>query len=99
MRNLLVAMVVYFFTIPSFSQSFDAHKPVVCDSTKAVIKFLSERYGEKPAWIAKSGDDDTFFTLFLNQKTGSWTLLQYTKETACVLGTGDSSAFPSSGDV
>lgn len=70
-------------------------KPVVCDDTRKVVSIIMERYGEVPVWTARDGEGQSRYTLLSNSKTGSWTLLQYTAETACVLGVDTESTLSS----
>lgn len=91
MQKLITTLIFCLFVNVVHAQTFEAEKPVVCDSTRTVIKFLTERYNEKHIWVGKSGDDDSYYGLLVNMKTGSWTLLQYTKDIACILGAGSSS--------
>jgi hypothetical protein len=67
---------------------FRIEKSVVCDSTDAVVAQLtSERYSEQTAWLGSS-KDGTYYALFTNPETGSWTFIQFNDELACVLGVG-----------
>lgn len=52
-----------------------------------------EKWGEIPVWTAKDGQDDSRYLLLVNSKTRTWTLLQFTPETACILGLGEESNF------
>ena len=51
-----------------------------------------EKFNEVPLWVGKSGTDPTSFAVFLNTDKGNFTVLQYYKEQACVLGMGSSSS-------
>jgi len=73
------------------AQPFQTNKPVICDDSKTVIKFLSERYGERLIWMANDAQDLSKFGLFVNEKTKTWTMLQFTPEIACVVGLGKDS--------
>lgn len=66
-------------------------KPVVCDDTQKVISVIMERYKEAPVWLALDGEGQSRYVLMTNPKTGSWTLLQYTPDMACILGVGSES--------
>lgn len=62
-------------------------KPVVCSPTKEVVSFImSEDYKEIPVWIGE--DEDSKYSIFANEKTGTWTFIQFNKKIACVLGAG-----------
>ena len=89
-----IAIMAFLFCLNSTianAEAFVARKPIVCDETKKVIKSLTETFNEKPVWTAKDGQDESRYSLFVNQKTGAWTLVQMTPEYACVLGVGEES--------
>ena len=71
-------------------------KPVVCDDAKKIISGLMQQYGEVPVWTARDAREQSRYLLTVNAKTGSWSLLQYTPEIACVLGVGTESNLASS---
>lgn len=72
-----------------FAQGVVIEKPVVCINTKSMIEILSKgEFKEKPVWIGK--DESSNYSVFANEKTKTWTIIQFNKEIACVLGTGDS---------
>ena len=91
MRVFTVAFLLCLTSSIANAQAFTSRKPVVCDETKKVIKILTESFNEKPIWTAKDAQDDTRYSLFVNQKTGAWTLLQMTPEVSCILGVGEES--------
>ena len=65
-------------------------KTVVCDRTQNVLDvIINGRYQENPVWGGV--DDDSRYGLLVNRETGTWTIIQFNKETACILGTGKSS--------
>jgi hypothetical protein len=70
------------------AQPVTVEKPVICDTPKTVIETLTgEGYQEQPFWI---GNDETSrYILLANEKTKSWTIVQFNKNIACILGTGD----------
>ncbi len=72
----------------AYAQPVTVEKPVICDNLKTVIETLTGKgYQEQPFW---SGNDETSrYVLLANERTKSWTILQFNKNIACVLGTGD----------
>ena len=63
------------------------NKPIVCEETSAVLTTLfSGDYQEFPIWIGIG--ENSRYSLFANEKTKSWTLIQYDEKIACVLGVG-----------
>lgn len=63
-----------------------------CGPFREIVKVLTDqKFKETPLWIGQSEGDLTSFVVFLNSDDGNWTVLQYYKETACVLGMGRTS--------
>ncbi len=91
MKLVVVAFLLSLASSIANAQSFQANKPVICDDTKKIIKSLTESFDEKPVWTAKDNSTNSRFSLFVNEKTGAWTLLQMTPETSCILGIGEES--------
>jgi hypothetical protein len=93
MRTLLSALLLSLTVSLANAEPFESRKPVLCDDTQTLIKSLTENYNEKPVWTARNPVDDTRFALFVNEKTGFWTLLQMTSKIACIIGVGQDSKF------
>lgn len=67
-------------------------KPVLCGPVAEILKGLADtEVNEKPIWIGKNEDDRSDFMIFVNSKTGAFTIVQLGKEIGCVLGIGYSS--------
>lgn len=65
-------------------------KEIYCDKTDTVISTLkSQDYQEIPVWLGKSEESLPNFTVFVNNETKSWTIIQFNNDVACVLGVGD----------
>jgi hypothetical protein len=65
----------------------EINRKVQCGVAKEILAVLvSEDYMEAPYWMGE--DSSTGYVLMVNERTRSWTLLQYNDDTACVLGTG-----------
>ncbi len=65
-------------------------KPVVCGQVSSVLNGLKDTYKEEPIWVG-NGNDRSRYSLFVNPKTGAFTILQFNNEIACLIGTGESS--------
>ena len=86
-RSFLILILL--FPLLASAQSIQINKPVTCDSTLLVFQALLEQAGEKPVWVGKGEGNDTSKTVILaNEKTKSWTIIQFDKNMACVLGSG-----------
>ena len=78
--------------LPAFvvAQPVTVEKPVVCEKTEIVIDGLQKgQYKENPSWIGY--DAKSKYTLFTNEKTKTWTMIQFNENIACIIGTGEGS--------
>jgi len=65
----------------------EVKKSVFCADAKSVFKNITEsEWEETPVWVG-NGADSTF-TLIANEKTGTWTLIQFNQEIACIIDVG-----------
>lgn len=56
-----------------------------------MIEFLSGNdFKEVPSWAGK--DENSRYVIMLNEKTKSWTIVQFNDQVACVLGSGTDGA-------
>jgi len=76
-----------------FAQSVTMQKPVECAETAILLQGLSgSNYKEKPIWLGiVPGATVSRYSLFVNEQTKTWTLIQFNETIACVLGTGEAS--------
>lgn len=86
MRLLLLAFL--FCSSSLVNAQFQYDYPLLCDSTEKIIKSLVDNYKETLSWGGKHISDNSVYSLWINEKTGSWTLLKMTPETSCILGVG-----------
>ena len=93
MRTSTMAFLFCLTSSIANAQSFQTTKPVICDKPQVILKALTEVYNEKPMWTAKDGGNDSRYSLFVNEKTKDWTLVQMTPDIACILGVGEKSKF------
>ena len=89
----LIVPLMFLIAVPAQAQEwFDSEKPVVCGPFREIVTTLRDsKYDELPLWIGKSSQDKSRFSLFFNEKTTAWTLVQYGTTTGCILGIGTSS--------
>ena len=75
------------------AQSITIQKPVECADTATLLRGLSGRdYKERPIWFGIEPEATVSrYSLFVNEETKTWTLIQFDKDMACVLGTGENS--------
>ena len=96
MKHILIFLTST-VAITASAQLATTKKEVYCDKTETMISVLKSRdYEESPIWIGKEKDSKApNYSLFVNQETKTWTIIQFNKETACVLGAGESFVVPS----
>ena len=72
------------------AQVVTVQKPVECVDTETLFQgLISINYKEKPIWLGIQSDAPLpKYSLFVNEQTKSWTLVQFDEKIACVLGTG-----------
>ena len=85
--GLLMASVIAFALAQS--APVEIEKKVVCDDTKKIMNTLMTEYQEYPVWGGQ--DENTNFSLLINQESGTWTIVQFNKTTTCILGVGENS--------
>ena len=71
------------------STAVEINKKVVCDDTKSLLDTLLNEYQESPVWAGT--DEKSKYSLLINQETGTWTIIQFDKNTTCILGVGENS--------
>ena len=79
------------------SAPVEIEKKVVCDNTKRIVDVLINEYNESPIWAGN--DEKSKYSILINQETGTWTIIQFDKNTTCILGTGENSRATSFGKL
>ena len=73
------------------AEAFRYDFPLLCDSTQKIIESLGKNYREQLTWQGTHVSDNSVYSLWINEKTGSWTLLKMAPEASCILGVGEAS--------
>ena len=63
-------------------------KPLICTKTSTMLNVLKDKYDESPVWLGN--DNKSKYSLFVSD-SGSWTLVQFNEDVACILGVGQNS--------
>lgn len=64
-------------------------KNVFCGPFEVIVKALSDKeINEQPIWIGKDESERSEYAIFVNPKSGAFTIVQYGREMGCVLGIG-----------
>jgi hypothetical protein len=92
MKKIIFALAMCIFT-PSFSQQqqieiFELKKGMKCSAVQDLFDFVSTQFNEKMMWVGKDASG-SYISLYKNEQTGSWTLIQFDSKIGCVLGVGE----------
>jgi hypothetical protein len=94
MKHILIFLTSLAY-LTAGAQPMTTKKEVYCDKTSKLISILQgEDYEEMPIWFGKGEGKVPNYSLLVNQKTKSWTMIQFNNDTACVIGTGESFNIP-----
>ena len=95
MRTILTILASLALAIASTAATAEPrrlNKSVICDNTEKVFRTIVEEFGETPQWRGVTSEQGTSTVLTVNPKTGAWSLIEYTKDLACVIGVGENSS-------
>ena len=68
---------------------FELTRTMRCADVQELVADITDSYGEKLVWVGKDTSTATHIAIYKNDKTGSWTLIQYDSKVGCVLGAGE----------
>lgn len=93
MKLLVSLLIVAAVLLPNSAQSqtgstetFQMMKPVTCTDLTVLLTYLKSEFKEVITWAGK--DDQNGFVLLENIKNKTWTLVEFSANTACILGVG-----------
>lgn len=73
----------------SAQKPVESTKKVVCFPLNVLLKDLKDKYGEEPMVMGITANmDDVGMGLYINRDTGSYTVVEFDKEAACVISVG-----------
>lgn len=90
MKKLIVAFLFCLTSLIANAEGFVLNKPVICVDLQSLLKSLTETHIELPIMLGKDSSDSSKYSLFINQKTGTWTFIQFDDDVACIIGVGTS---------
>jgi len=90
MKKLVVLVCLCLIgTTSNSEQFFEYKKPITCTDFRFLISTLSnEEIGEKAIWIGSDQDSNSATAVMVNEKTLTWTVVQYNEKTGCILSSG-----------
>ena len=91
MKKTIIALFLCISTTVSAQtlQLFELTRQMRCAAVDTLIAHLMEAYGEKVVWVGKDRNNGTYVSLYKNEATGTWTMIQYDTRTGCVLSAGE----------
>ena len=91
MKKTIIALFLCISTTVSAQtiQLFELTRQMRCAAVDTLIAHLMEAYGEKVVWVGKDRNNGTYVSLYKNDATGTWTMIQYDSRTGCVLSAGE----------
>ena len=90
----ILTFLTFLVCITVVAQPMTTKKEVYCDDTdKLLLMLQGGEFKELPIWFGKGEGKAPNYSLLVNQKTKSWTMIQFNNELACVIGTGENFNF------
>jgi len=84
----IFAAIVLISTV-THAQLSEYERKFTCGKTQFVISALTQNAQEKPIWAGADPQTGTQTTILLNTKTLTWSVVQYDRDMACVLQSGE----------
>ena len=76
------------------AQIFESKNTVHCGETKYILaNLIGEEIEEHPFWVGVNEASKTSTVVMINDRTQTWTVVQFDKKIACVLGVGEGFKF------
>jgi hypothetical protein len=84
---LFFAITIFMCPLLAYSEPFIVDRKMYCyEGAETIIPKLSEVFKEVPIWGANIGSSSLVLTI--NEKTRTWSILQYDNKVACIIQTG-----------
>ena len=86
MKYIFAALVL--ISTIAHAQLTEYERKLTCGKTQFVISILTKNAQEKPIWAGADLQSGTQTLILQNNKTLTWTVVQYDQDMACVLQSG-----------
>jgi hypothetical protein len=87
-KNLLMAFLFCLTSsIANASEVIETTKPIICGPTQAVLDELKQDK-ENPIFMGESMAGESGYIVFFNEKTKTFTVVQFNEKIMCILGVG-----------
>lgn len=70
------------------SEVIKTKKDILCSPLSEMEQAVSQ-WGENEVWTGFSPKENTLYTFFYNLEKKTWSIIQYDKSTACIIGYGE----------
>lgn len=87
MKKLFIFLFLLLLTTQIYAQVFEVKKSVACTTIENIEKMLKQE-GEKLLWQAKDIDNGNLVSIYVNELTSTWTLIESNKKVACIVSVG-----------
>ena len=89
MQKFLLGVLL--LPVLAFAEPVTVEKKVVCDSLEAVMASLTgDDIKEVPIWMGKETESELpGYSVLVNEKTGTWSIIQFNQKAACIIGAGE----------
>jgi hypothetical protein len=70
------------------------NKPVLCGPLETLLKAITgPEYQEMPIWTGRDQDGKGDYMVFVNPKSDTFTIIQFSENAGCIIGMGNSNNF------
>ena len=84
--------------LPAQAEYKSYTRKITCAPLTEVLEDLnSNNVKELPVWIGTSNDPEIKYSILVNKKTDTWTIIQFNTGAACVISIGEGNQFLDSG--
>lgn len=93
MKTLLLTTLLCLAYVPAAAQLFSTQRAIVCGEADQILNALISELGEQPVWQGTGPDNNSRYMLLVSQDGQGWTLIQFNRQIACIIGAGENSTF------
>jgi hypothetical protein len=86
MKHFIIAVALV--ALPAQAELEKLAKVIYCDTHEAIFTPLAKEFGEQPVWTGSSDQHGTRLVLTANTETGTWTVVEYGEDFACIIAVG-----------
>jgi hypothetical protein len=96
MKKLAAIAILFGLTaaMPAQAEYKSYTRKITCAPLTELLEDLnSTNIKEVPVWIGTSNDPEIKYSVLVNKKTDTWTIIQYNNGAACVISIGEGNQF------